>query len=55
VNLLEYGGQRYLVAPRGITEWVRNIRVFFEGVSGGAPEAELRRIAPNHPIFRIER
>src|ERR1700759_2943076 len=27
VNLLTIDGQRYLVAPRGITEWVRNIRV----------------------------
>lgn len=27
VNLLELHGQRYLVAPRGQTEWVRNIRV----------------------------
>ena len=26
VNLLEVDGQRYLVAPRGITEWVRNLR-----------------------------
>jgi hypothetical protein len=27
VNLLELEGRRYLVAPRGLTEWVRNIRV----------------------------
>jgi deazaflavin-dependent oxidoreductase (nitroreductase family) len=27
VNLLEVDGQRYLVAPRGHTQWVRNIRV----------------------------
>jgi len=96
VNLLEYNGERYLVAPRGITQWVKNIRVsgeaelrlgrkvepirvteiadadkldllraylkkwawevgaFFEGVGADAPEADLRRIAPNHPIFRIE-
>jgi deazaflavin-dependent oxidoreductase (nitroreductase family) len=26
VNLLEHAGQRFLVAPRGVTEWVRNIR-----------------------------
>lgn len=26
VNLLVLGGQRYLVAPRGETEWVRNVR-----------------------------
>ena len=26
VNLLDYRGQRYLVAPRGVTQWVRNVR-----------------------------
>lgn len=26
VNLLEVGSERYLVAPRGETEWVRNVR-----------------------------
>jgi deazaflavin-dependent oxidoreductase (nitroreductase family) len=27
VNLLPYEGRRYLVAPRGETQWVRNLRV----------------------------
>ncbi|GAA4609265.1 nitroreductase family deazaflavin-dependent oxidoreductase [Actinoallomurus liliacearum] len=27
VNVLTYDGTRYLVAPRGHTQWVRNIRV----------------------------
>lgn len=27
VNLLSHGGRQYLVAPRGHTQWVRNIRV----------------------------
>ncbi|HZE31456.1 MAG TPA: nitroreductase family deazaflavin-dependent oxidoreductase [Actinoallomurus sp.] len=27
VNLLKYEGERYLVAPRGHTQWVRNMRV----------------------------
>jgi deazaflavin-dependent oxidoreductase (nitroreductase family) len=31
VNLLEIGDHRYLVAPRGETEWVRNLRVAGEG------------------------
>jgi deazaflavin-dependent oxidoreductase (nitroreductase family) len=35
VNPLVVDGQRYLVAPRGTTQWVRNIRVTKEG--------ELRR------------
>ena len=26
VNLLSYAGERYLVAPRGTTQWVRNLR-----------------------------
>ncbi|HZR83949.1 MAG TPA: nitroreductase family deazaflavin-dependent oxidoreductase [Candidatus Binatia bacterium] len=96
VNLLEHGGARYLVAPRGETQWVRNLRasgegelrvggrrerfraleiadadkppvlrsylerwafevkVFFEGVGATAPESELRRIAHDYPVFRIE-
>ena len=95
VNLLEFQGQRYLVAPRGVTDWVRNIRVsntaelrlgarrepirvteladadkpallrdylrkwkweagqFFGGVDADAPESDIVRIAPNHPVFRI--
>lgn len=95
VNPLPIDGRRYLVAPRGQTQWVRNIRVsgrgrlrgrdteefsvtevaddekapilraylekwkwevgtFFEGVGPDSSDAELRRIAPNHPIFRID-
>jgi F420H(2)-dependent quinone reductase len=27
VNLLTFAGRRYLVAPRGQTQWVRNLRV----------------------------
>jgi deazaflavin-dependent oxidoreductase (nitroreductase family) len=96
VNLLTLEGTRYLVAPRGHTQWVRNLRVagegelllgrrherfvafevsdadrepilraylrrwkwevgqFFEGVDAGASSEELRRIAPNHPVFRVE-
>src|SRR5687768_8449319 len=88
-------GDRYLVAPRGETQWVRNIRVtrtgrltlgrntetvhveevadkdkppilraylrewgwevgqFFGGVDADASEADLMRIGPKHPVFRI--
>jgi deazaflavin-dependent oxidoreductase (nitroreductase family) len=95
VNLMTFEGQRYLVAPRGHTQWVRNLRVsrsgrlwlgrrseefsaeelpdedktallraylkkwawetgqFFGGVGADAPDSELRRIAPDHPVFRI--
>jgi deazaflavin-dependent oxidoreductase (nitroreductase family) len=31
VNLLTHGGVRYLVAPRGHTQWVRNLRVARDG------------------------
>ncbi|MCB1003664.1 MAG: nitroreductase family deazaflavin-dependent oxidoreductase [Acidimicrobiales bacterium] len=31
VNVLELDGRRYLVAPRGTTEWVRNLRAAGEG------------------------
>ena len=96
VNLLEHDGQRFLVAPRGVTQWVRNLRVagtgelrigkrteefrateitdadkvpilraylkrwkaevgvFFDGVSATSSDADLRRIGPDHPVFRIE-
>jgi deazaflavin-dependent oxidoreductase (nitroreductase family) len=95
VNLLTFEGAHYLVAPRGHTQWVRNLRVagagelavgrraeaftatevgdaekpailraylkrwkwevgqFFGGVGPDAPDADLQRIAPDHPIFRI--
>ena len=31
VNLLTHAGRRYLVAPRGTTQWVRNLRAAGEG------------------------
>jgi deazaflavin-dependent oxidoreductase (nitroreductase family) len=96
VNLLIHDGTQYLVAPRGETQWVRNLRAagggelwlgrrrsafrateladadkppllraylakwrfevkqFFDGVGPDAPDAELRRIAPGYPVFRID-
>jgi deazaflavin-dependent oxidoreductase (nitroreductase family) len=96
VNLLTLDGERYLVAPRGHTQWVKNLRVakrgelrvgrhteafdateiddadkppilraylrrwkfevgvFFEGVDAKSTDDELRRIGPDHPVFRIE-
>ncbi len=95
VNPLSFNGQRYLVAPRGETGWVKNIRVsregelrlgrkrehirveeisgeekvavlreylkhwksetskFFGGITDESSEEELRRIAPDHPMFRV--
>jgi deazaflavin-dependent oxidoreductase (nitroreductase family) len=37
VNLLTFEGERYLVAPRGTTQWVRNIR------SSGGGELKVGR------------
>lgn len=96
VNLLILDGARYLVAPRGHTQWVRNLRAagrgelrlgrraepfaaseipddekppilraylrkwkvevgaFFGGVGPDSSDADLRRIAPDHPVFRID-
>jgi len=31
VNLLDFEGERYLVAPRGETQWARNLRASGEG------------------------
>src|SRR3954467_13515079 len=31
VNVLTLDGRRYLVAPRGVTQWVRNLRVAGDG------------------------
>ncbi len=95
VNLLEHEGAEYLVAPRGQTQWVKNLRVsgegrlrvgrrtksfraielseqesprvlraylkkwklevgvFFDGVGPESPDEELRRISPDHPVFRL--
>jgi deazaflavin-dependent oxidoreductase (nitroreductase family) len=46
VNVLTEGGQRYLVAPRGTTQWVRNIR------ASGAGELRLGR--SSEPIRVVE-
>jgi deazaflavin-dependent oxidoreductase (nitroreductase family) len=96
VNVVTYQANRYLVSPRGHTQWVRNIRaskegelvlggraerfraveisdeeklpilreylrrwkfevgMFFNGVGPDSPESELRRIAPDHPVVRVD-
>jgi len=45
VNLLELDGERYLVAPRGETQWVRNLRA--------AGEADLR-VGRRAEAIRVE-
>jgi deazaflavin-dependent oxidoreductase (nitroreductase family) len=41
VNPLEFEGERYLVAPRGETQWARNLRASGEGrlLAGGDSES----------------
>jgi len=36
-----------------LKRWKLEVGVFFDGVSATSPDAELRRIAPDHPVFRI--
>lgn len=45
VNVLEHEGKRYLVAPRGETQWVRNLRA--------AGRAELRTRRGVEPIVVV--
>ena len=37
-----------------LKKWKWEVGAFFGGVGPDAPEEELRRIAPDHPVFRIE-
>ncbi|MFT4088130.1 MAG: nitroreductase family deazaflavin-dependent oxidoreductase [Gordonia sp. (in: high G+C Gram-positive bacteria)] len=46
VNVLDHHGVRYLVAPRGDTQWVRNLRA--------AGEAELRRGRGTETVAAVE-
>jgi deazaflavin-dependent oxidoreductase (nitroreductase family) len=36
-----------------LKKWAWEVGAFFEGVGADAPDEELRRIAPRHPVFRI--
>lgn len=97
VNLMRFRDGEYLIAPRGQTQWVKNLRaggqgrlrvgrrteefnateladddkpavlrayltrwkfevgVFFGGLGPDSSDAELREIAPDHPVFRLSR
>jgi deazaflavin-dependent oxidoreductase (nitroreductase family) len=58
VNLLAFGGASYLVAPRGETQWVRNLRangdrlVLIRGNHREAWEAEPIDDAAKGPVLR---
>ena len=59
VNVLPYHGQRYLVAPRGQTQWVRNLRAAGSGelraggAGPGSTDDQRRQIASGYPGFQI--
>jgi hypothetical protein len=38
-----------------LLRWGSRLGRYFGGVDGKSSDAELLRIAPNHPIFRLER
>ncbi len=49
VNVLEHDGRRYLIAPRGETEWVRNLR------AAGAGELRVgRRVVAFTPVELVD-
>lgn len=57
VNLIEYGGRRWLVAPYGLRDWVKNLRadgraVFGRG--GRSAEPPVEELAPHEagPILK---
>ena len=37
-----------------LKRWKAEVGVFFDGVSGDSPDADLQRIAPDHPVFRVD-
>jgi hypothetical protein len=37
-----------------LRRWKAEVGVFFGGVGPDASDEELRRVAPDHPVFRIE-
>ncbi|MBV2352877.1 nitroreductase family deazaflavin-dependent oxidoreductase [Streptomyces sp. J2-1] len=36
-----------------LKRWKAEVGIFFDGVGPDSPDAELRRIAPDHPVFRV--
>lgn len=46
INLLEMGGRRYLVAPRGRTQWVRNAEASGEVMLKRGSDRQQFRVVP---------
>jgi hypothetical protein len=43
------------VVANNLKKWAWEVGAFFQGVGADAPDEDLRRIAPLHPLFRISR
>lgn len=37
-----------------LKRWKLEVGVFFDGVGADADDTELLRVAPNHPVFRVD-
>ena len=37
-----------------LKRWKAEVGVFFDGVSADSPDADLQRISPDHPVFRLD-
>jgi hypothetical protein len=37
-----------------LRRWKWEVGKFFDGVSADSPSEDLRRIAPEHPVFRVD-
>jgi hypothetical protein len=37
-----------------LTKWKREVGAFFDGVDPDSSDAELQRIAPDHPVFKLD-
>jgi hypothetical protein len=48
-------GRRLRIRRIAVFRTVDAVPAFFQGVGADAPDEDLRRIAPLHPIFRISR
>ncbi len=46
-------GEKAAILRAYLKRWKVEVGVFFEDVGPDSPESELRRIAPNHPVFLI--
>ena len=46
--------QKVPILREYLRRWKFEVGAFFDGVSADSPDEELRRVAPGHPVFRIE-